>query len=444
MDYSKIKKLYLDQVDNINKLFNNKNFVALVNNSELSKTNFFDQISVINYLEKKLTDTKLIEEEINESKKKKKKADLIDIKDLNKYDELSKKFKEIFGYATLNEFEDIKKVEEIKDTVSYFNVYLKNTYNHDLQYYLDSKNTENQTFEAERVSEDEFSKAQEQNNNSNQSTQRESKNFFSGFGGSGSGFNPSFGFGFNQGNGSYEEWKKQNILREANLRFSDEVKKGSFYLFKTKPKSFAIIKKILGVLLILVSISWLLVFVSQIVITSTQKSWGSALWYGSSSSASYVSFSTSYLFNFIVNVFIIIYLGFLGAKYLKISKNENEVYGFDKRAAIILVLLIVINSITYIVYLINWFTNLEAVKNFAGGTYQAGNQSLSVSNSASAITAFEVTIWSTVAGLILFIFLLTTILIAWIYAPKVDFERINLKMQQIIKNIEESNQFAQR
>lgn len=441
MEYSKVKKLYEDQVDNINKLFNNKGFINVINKNDLSKTNFLDQISIIKFLEKKLTDTKLIEAEIKEAKKKKKKVNLIDISDLNKFDEFFKKYKEIFGFGTPNEFEDIKKTEEIKDSISYFNVYLKNTYKHDLKYYLDGDNNkENETFEAERISDSEFMKDNSKKDNSMNSQDNtfsnqnpfNSKNPFTGFGQS---------FGFGQGDGTYEDWKRQNILRLANIQFTNEVKNGTFYLYQDKPKIFLILKKLFGATLVLVSISWLLVFISQMVIAISQSKSSSNLWYGQGNQIQFVTFSNQNIFNFIINLLIIFYLGFLGVKNLKNSKNQNELFGFDKRAAILLILLIVIDSSSSIISLVGWFTNESAIKSFEGGTYQG---TYSVTNTTTALKAFDITIWSTVSGLILFAILLIIISIVWIYSPKIDVPRVNLKMEQLIKSIEESGQFSQK
>lgn len=169
MDYSKIKKLYLEQTKTISTLLDNQEFIGLLSNNELLRTNFVDQISVLRFLEKKLTDTKLIEKEISDSKKKKTKLDLIEIKDLDKSDIYIKKFKEITSSSPeFNEFSEITKTENIKDIIKYLNVFLKNTFNKDLNYFLNNK-SENETVKAEKIESDNFNGNANQNPHSNTS-----------------------------------------------------------------------------------------------------------------------------------------------------------------------------------------------------------------------------------------------------------------------------------
>ncbi|MDE5841504.1 MAG: hypothetical protein K2H11_00830 [Malacoplasma sp.] len=414
MDYKELKKTYETQFDNLSKLLENKNFIELIENDELLKTNFIDQISVLKFLEKKLSDPKLIEQEIAESKKSKKKLDLIDIKDLNKSSDCSLQYVTAVGpIGTLNEFKEIKKTEEIKDVIKYFDVFLKNTYKKDLKSFLN--NDFKEVVKAEKINNNDQFK-----NSTN--TTGNFANFMGGF--------P------NSNNMSYDAWKDQQATIIANQELRKLVDTGEFYLFKSKPKFFVINKIILSSILVLISLMWFIVFLLQIIVTSEQVKYGGYLWYGNSTDAQFVPVvSGSEIFSYIITILSIIYFGIWSYKLLKKPKSENEKFAFDKKSACIVIFLILVLGSTFIFLLVSWIPNLDKIREFTEGTYKNNNVSIDVKNSDIAKSAFDACTWISLTSICLFLFLIIWIIICWIYAPKLDAERIQMKLEELKKSV---------
>ncbi|MDE5545495.1 MAG: hypothetical protein K2I76_02695 [Malacoplasma sp.] len=414
MDYKELKKTYETQFDNLSKLLENKNFIELIENDELLKTNFIDQISVLKFLEKKLSDPKLIEQEIAESKKSKKKLDLIDIKDLNKSSDCSLQYVTAVGpIGTLNEFKEIKKTEEIKDVIKYFDVFLKNTYKKDLKSFLN--NDFKEVVKAEKINNNDQFK-----NSTN--TTGNFANFMGGF--------P------NSNNMSYDAWKDQQATIIANQELRKLVDTGEFYLFKSKPKFFVINKIILSSILVLISLMWFIVFLLQIIVTSEQVKYGGYLWYGNSTAAQFVPVvSGSEIFSYIITILSIIYFGIWSYKLLKKPKSENEKFAFDKKSACIVIFLILVLGSTFIFLLVSWIPNLDKIREFTEGTYKNNNVSIDVKNSDIAKSAFDACTWISLTSICLFLFLIIWIIICWIYAPKLDAERIQMKLEELKKSV---------
>ncbi|MDE6563107.1 MAG: hypothetical protein K2J98_02370 [Malacoplasma sp.] len=414
MDYKELKKTYETQFDNLSKLLENKNFIELIENDELLKTNFIDQISVLKFLEKKLSDPKLIEQEIAESKKSKKKLDLIDIKDLNKSSDCSLQYVTAVGpIGTLNEFKEIKKTEEIKDVIKYFDVFLKNTYKKDLKSFLN--NDFKEVVKAEKINNNDQFK-----NSTN--TTGNFANFMGGF--------P------NSNNMSYDAWKDQQATIIANQELRKLVDTGEFYLFKSKPKFFVINKIILSSILVLISLMWFIVFLLQIIVTSEQVKYGGYLWYGNSTDAQFVPVvSGSEIFSYIITILSIIYFGIWSYKLLKKPKSENEKFAFDKKSACIVIFLILVLGSTFIFLLVSWIPNLDKIREFTEGTYKNNNVSIDVKNSDIAKSAFDACTWISLTSICLFLFLIIWIIICWIYVPKLDAERIQMKLEELKKSV---------
>ncbi len=414
MDYKELKKIYETQYSNLTKLLENKNFVLLMEKDELLKSNFIDQISVLKFLEKKLSDPNLIEKEITNSKKSKKKLDVIDIKDLNKSSDCSLQYITAIGpIGSLNDFKDIKKTEEIKDVIKYFDVFLKNTYKKDLKSFLD--NDFKEVVKAEKVSNDSFKAETSQTNN---------------FGFMGGFANPN-------NNMSYEAWKDQQAFIAANQQLKKLVDTGEFYLFKSKPKFFIINKIILSSILVLICLMWFIVFLLQIIVTSEQVKYGGYIWYGSSNDAQPISVvSGSEIFSYIITILSIIYFGIWCYKLLKRPKSENEKFAFDKKAACIVIFLILILGSIFIFLLTSWIPNLSGVQKFNDGTFNGTtNANISVHNSDIAKSAFAACTWISLVSVCSFVFLILWIIICWIYAPKPDTERIQMKLEELAKSI---------
>ncbi|MDE7112147.1 MAG: hypothetical protein K2N92_00955, partial [Malacoplasma sp.] len=375
---------------------------------------FIDQISVLKFLEKKLSDPKLIEQEIAESKKSKKKLDLIDIKDLNKSSDCSLQYVTAVGpIGTLNEFKEIKKTEEIKDVIKYFDVFLKNTYKKDLKSFLN--NDFKEVVKAEKINNNDQFK-----NSTN--TTGNFANFMGGF--------P------NSNNMSYDAWKDQQATIIANQELRKLVDTGEFYLFKSKPKFFVINKIILSSILVLISLMWFIVFLLQIIVTSEQVKYGGYLWYGNSTAAQFVPVvSGSEIFSYIITILSIIYFGIWSYKLLKKPKSENEKFAFDKKSACIVIFLILVLGSTFIFLLVSWIPNLDKIREFTEGTYKNNNVSIDVKNSDIAKSAFDACTWISLTSICLFLFLIIWIIICWIYAPKLDAERIQMKLEELKKSV---------
>ncbi|RXY97372.1 hypothetical protein D8X55_00370 [Malacoplasma penetrans] len=435
MDYSKIKKLYLEQTKTVITLLDNQEFVGLLTSNELLRTNFVDQISVLRFLEKKLTDTKLIEKEISDSKKKKTKLDLIEIKDLDKSDIYIKKFKEITSSSPeFNEFSEIKKTENIKDIIKYLNVFLKNTFNKDLDYFLKNK-SENETVRAEKIENDNFDSNTNQNPHSNTSQPNGGPGMFGNmFGGQG----PMF-----RGWPNYEQNLQEQLLIIASTELKNQINSGKFYLYKTKPKIMLYLKNIIGCLSLFVSAIWIIVMVMQIITTSLQSGNLSALWYGDPSASTPIVLAPgNTFFTYILHIFLIGCFGFYGYKHLVNKKNENILYGFDKRTAMLLTFVMISVSGIFIFYLANWIPYIDDVKNFTGGAYSSQSiPSRAVQNSSGAVVTFQIFVWTLLSGLVMFAFLIISYIFAWVYMPKIDEERIRLKTQEIIEQLKKGDQF---
>ncbi|MDE6429500.1 MAG: hypothetical protein K2K18_03255 [Malacoplasma sp.] len=420
MDYKELKKTYETQFDNLSKLLENKNFIELIENDELLKTNFIDQISVLKFLEKKLSDPKLIEQEIAESKKSKKKLDLIDIKDLNKSSDCSLQYVTAVGpIGTLNEFKEIKKTEEIKDVIKYFDVFLKNTYKKDLKSFLN--NDFKEVVKAEKINNNDQFK-----NSTN--TTGNFANFMGGF--------P------NSNNMSYDAWKDQQATIIANQELRKLVDTGEFYLFKSKPKFFVINKIILSSILVLISLMWFIVFLLQIIVTSEQMNVnppeaGGILCYENSNNIIRVPIVLgNYIFSYIITILSIIYFGIWSYKLLKKPKSENEKFAFDKKSACIVIFLILVLGSTFIFLLVNWIPNLDKIREFTEGTIKiSDNKEIIVKNSNIAKSAFDACTWISLTSICLFLFLIIWIIICWIYAPKLDAERIQMKLEELKKSV---------
>ncbi len=421
MDYKELKKLYETQFDTLTKLLENKNFVSLMKEDELFKTNFIDQISVLKFLEKKLSDPNLIEKEISNSKKKKKKLDLIDIKDLNKSSDCSLQFVTVVGQlGSLNDFKEIKKTEEIKDVIKYFDVFLKNTYKTNVKSFLE--NSSNETFKAEKVSNNDFFKKSSNTNNHNNNE---------------SFANPFMGGFASQNNMSYDIWKEQQVLITANQQLKNLIDSGEFYLYKSKPKFFIINKTILASILVFISLLWLIVFLLQIVVTSEQSPYYGLLFFGSPSSPGLVSVvAGNDIFSYIITILSITYFSIWCYKLLKKSKSENELFAFDKKSACIVIFLVLIIGSIFAFLLSTWIPNLNPVINFDNSN-KVTYENIIPQNSNTAKLAFECCVWITLVSVCSLLFLVLWVIICWIYAPKPDGERIQLKLEELSKSIRE-------
>ncbi|MDE6082319.1 MAG: hypothetical protein K2F52_00400, partial [Malacoplasma sp.] len=347
-------------------------------------------------------------------KKSKKKLDLIDIKDLNKSSDCSLQYVTAVGpIGTLNEFKEIKKTEEIKDVIKYFDVFLKNTYKKDLKSFLN--NDFKEVVKAEKINNNDQFK-----NSTN--TTGNFANFMGGF--------P------NSNNMSYDAWKDQQATIIANQELRKLVDTGEFYLFKSKPKFFVINKIILSSILVLISLMWFIVFLLQIIVTSEQVKYGGYLWYGNSTAAQFVPVvSGSEIFSYIITILSIIYFGIWSYKLLKKPKSENEKFAFDKKSACIVIFLILVLGSTFIFLLVSWIPNLDKIREFTEGTYKNNNVSIDVKNSDIAKSAFDACTWISLTSICLFLFLIIWIIICWIYAPKLDAERIQMKLEELKKSV---------
>ncbi|MDE7087941.1 MAG: hypothetical protein K2O19_00205, partial [Malacoplasma sp.] len=314
----------------------------------------------------------------------------------------------------LNDFKDIKKTEEIKDVIKYFDVFLKNTYKKDLKSFLD--NDFKEVVKAEKVSNDSFKAETSQTNN---------------FGFMGGFANPN-------NNMSYEAWKDQQAFIAANQQLKKLVDTGEFYLFKSKPKFFIINKIILSSILVLICLMWFIVFLLQIIITSEQMNLNNGygvLWYDPNNPKYISVVSGTDIFSYIITILSIIYFGIWCYKLLKRPKSENEKFAFDKKAACIVIFLILILGSIFILLLTSWIPNLNGVKEFNTGKGVDKGQEIDLKNSDIAKSAFAVCTWISLVSVCSFVFLILWIIICWIYAPKPDTERIQMKLEELAKSI---------
>ncbi|MCF0217550.1 MAG: hypothetical protein HUJ42_00690 [Malacoplasma sp.] len=453
MEYKEIKKVYEKQVDTISKLLKSNEFTNLLKNDETLQSNFVDQISLISFFEKKLIDTKLIEKEVKEAKKKKAKPSLIEVKDLNKAESILKEYHKLGCAGSIEELKNINSITDAKDTIKSFDVFLKNIYKKDSNEFINSKSdssqnegeatTSRQTFKAEQTS-------QEDSNQSN------SGNFNNGFNPNmgqnpfGAGFNPFSGFNDET---SYQAWRENQMATAAYVELGNQIKNGTFYIYKDKPRIFVILKRILGAFMIFLSLFTIISFISLIIV-STSKSGDTTiftgmLWYDVSGTVQGISTSTMGWITIILTVFLVIYSALSGYRFIVGGKTENELFSFDKRAAIGIIALMVFLSIFTIQNLVLWFPKMDAINSFTSGTASVtdvnGNTTNSnVQNSATAIGAFNVCIWTTLISEILFLLVAIFLIALWRISPRIDDERKKLKLQEIIEEIRKNSNFSQQ
>lgn len=404
MEYKSVKKLYLELTSKIDLLFKNANFVSLLKSNDALSDVFLDQISIVKFLETKLSDFNCIEEHLKERQKKSNKKNdsdsLIDLDKLNKAEKYLEEFKKIkFGISNFKE-ENFKNIDEIKDAINYLNVFMKNTFKKDIDEFLvaipvqdksnESEATKKETASAERVS---------ANSNFDNNT---SSNFFGGQ-------NQSFA----QMNS--ESMKENYLYSIASQRLNQDIINGTFYKFKTKPQAILIIKKIIGICFALIALIGLGIIIS---------SWlANDLMYQNKNfneGESYPILAQSNLFNTIFGIFYICVYGYLGFLMFKPEKNENKKYDFPKMILIFLTIIIIMQLFSLIQYTVSLFTIIDEIENTPG---HFGNTNFSI-NSGKAYLYLSIIQDS------LYVVIIIMIVLAYVYAPKIDVDRINMKIKE--------------
>lgn len=418
MDAKKCEKIYDKLYGNLEIVFGSKEILM-----QLSDENFKDlilnQISILNFLEKELPTSVLLKKNKNE----KEIEDRMDAKAfLDKLNTILSSSKDFLNL-------DFTKESDIEDEVNYLSVYIKNTFKKNLS---DFKKNINETPESVKA---EFTNSTPNNTSANSANNPVYNNIPPmGNGGMGSpmggpGFGP-FPFG-NGAVGDPNYFQEQMLFQLANEKLRQDINTGNFYMYKTKPKVVPILKKIMGILCV-AYILLTLIAVIMSSISSGHLSLSASFLYNMGLNTNGSSLTLSQLSNIyyssifiqIVAIFLAIYFSYI---MLARAKNENAKYTFMWQQMIYLFILIFFLIIDNITSFPQSFVFISYFHGADGSSINAGNESW--------IGQYESSVYIQTAaycilGLLIFIGIATLIL-----APKVDKERMTLKVQEYISEM---------
>ncbi len=277
-------------------------------------------------------------------------------------------------------------INEMYDEINYINVYIKNVFKYDL-----SKNESVETV---------------QKVESKTVNDTPTKQSFQ-YGGS-----PFSTYGFNPENITTEGIKEQIVRDMALKRMIEEVRSGRFYQYKTKPISIIIFKYIIGIIALLFALLIIVKLVIAAVIGAVNLNINS-------------NSGSRNLFGWILFTDIITILGSIWLTYsmFKNSKNENYKYYFIWPNAMLIIFVILFNLVSSLI---------EEVPYYQNQNWWINN------NSKETIRLFFVYLYIvfTLSGIGFFLFLISIMTI--FLNPKLDLERIQLKQEEIYREIKQS------
>lgn len=414
MDYKTLTELYVQLTSEIDVLLNNNEFLNMMRVNDNLLDIMIDRLSTANFLEKKLSDKDFIKTGVEQLKKenkgKKEKAKLIELKDLNKTKILVDKLKTV--YPNTKELKKVSytKVEDIKDSINYLNVFLKNNYKKSIEDFSKKDATEKtdsnagskkvETATAEKVSNGTFN---------NQNNQARSNPFFGNPGGFGGGGIPP--------HMSQEAFKENYLYTLANQRLNQDIMNGTFYKFKTKPKEVVVFKKVIACLF------WTIALIG---IISVILSWLSAgLVYDIVDGKSQVMNNTNNIFSLIFVILYTLIYSYIGWQLFKNDKNENRKYDLQKMVLVIFCILFALQLFSLIQVTVVSFAYIDKIE---ADPNQFGNDQ-------SKIDAFKASTYLNVIQDVVYLFAIIFIGVAMFFAPKIDHERIQLKLREYVEEM---------
>lgn len=396
MEYKKILTEYQKLSDNLTKLFDNSDFINKCSENSQLSTLVWEQIAILMYFEKLLSDPKIIKTCSAKDKKI-----LVDIKDL-------KNFKRLFDVYK-QKTNSIKDLSEIKfktfndalDSINYLNVFLKNTYNVELSHFIEGKTVEKVVAE----------KVENQNTTNNYQSQQKNK-FGNNFFGAG-----NFGFDPRQ---RVQDLQEMVYHQYANEKLQNDIISGVFYKFKTKPKIIPIIKIILSSLFILIALTSLLITIMGWVSNGLQ--------YKGDDGKNITITNGANIFSTIMMVFYIFVYVWVLKILLKKSKNENEIYNIPKIILIIFMVFFLLEILAVVQTVPAYFSLIDKIK----------DPDLSVINPSFKINAFEGAVYTQIIQISVNGITCIVSLVGLLMLPKPDIERINLKFQEYVNEAKQS------
>lgn len=400
MDSKKCSKIYDKLYSNLRIIFNSKEILM-----QLSDENFKDlilnQVSILNFLEKEIPASYLLK---NKNKDNNSEINLTAQDFLDKLNTILSSNK---TFLNLN----FKSESEIEDEINYLTVYIKNTFKKDLSEF--KKTTVNPT---------ETAKAEFAQNYSNAP-----RNNFGFMGG------PSFSYG-----GDGRNFQDQFYVQMAQQRLQQDIAKGVFYIYKSKPKIIPILKRILGFSAILYGIFTILVLILSSISSGSlfvSRSFLIGLGYKQfpNDNSEYVFSSVQnsvFMYSIFMEIFVVLIAFYFAYQMIYAAhKNENVKYSFGWGYIIFFVL--------YIIFFIsNIATSFPQSYTYISYFYGEG-YSLN-SNNVTLIDCYAAAVYIQTAAYSLLGIMLIIAAIAAGISPKRDLERIDLKIQEYISEMKSS------
>ncbi len=390
MDYKDLQIIYNQNSKNLELLLNNNSFILLCKeNSSLSSV-VLNQISIINYLETEMMNAN--NEDFDKNK---------ELGNFQKSDFLFKIYKEKINNVESLKKQNFKKMEEIKDALNYLEIFLRNTYKKDINSFL-YQNSGTKTSTTEKV------KAEKMNSNtySNNTT---GNNFFN--------QNP-FGAGFNQSSDDLGSYKESYIYSAAQQKLNKDILTGTFYKYKTKPKSIILMKKIIGSLFTIIA----LIGIISVILTWLYRDLKIPNPNNKNEQVELYA-STSLTFETINTMFYTAIYVWVIKKLFQNEKNENFKYTLPK---MLLVMFTILFSLQ-LIYSINFFARfgfnlINEMKNIP-------------TNEAWKISTYQANVYLMIIQSCTSFIIIISVAIALYLSPKIDLERINEKLRQYSEEI---------
>lgn len=287
-----------------------------------------------------------------------------------------------------------------------------NNYKKSLDDILDSKASVDNENSSEKTGVDE----KNENVKKESATAEKIDNNFSSNNEGGGFFNRTNAFGGNPFSGqniNKETFKENYLYTIATQRLNSEIMNGTFYKFKTKPKSILIAKKILGFLFAIVA------FISVMVLILDWLTLG-LLYYGLNSTQEqpYEISSGSLLYQTLLSIFYIVAFVYTSISMFKKETNENKKYEFQK----------VITIIFAIIFLLQILSLVQAVR-FRFPIIDS-LETDNLGNPLWKINSFKASTYVSIVQICLYVFVIVAVGYAVSQSPKPDVDKINLKIKQ--------------
>lgn len=304
----------------------------------------------------------------------------------NKANSFLKKLNEVNNnnYSLINI--EYSKIEDAMDDVNYLKTFINNVYKIDIDSMDNSKD-------------DNVVKAEPIVNDSSRQTSPMNSNFFGGMN------MPMDGI-FNQ-----EMFQDQWYRKMAYDKYCSEVISGEFYEYKTKPLSVIIFKYLIAALILLFIVSIVVKIVFQILVSTIGV-------LGAESKITSVSIFS--FFSTFPDIIMILLMGFIFYRLIKPTKNDNIKYFFHWKSLILIFSIILISLTINIPDVLKWYSNREK--------WEISENNEKIKNMYSYLAMSFVYYGE-------FVFIVILIIVASVFNPKKDVDRINKKLESLYNEI---------